>query len=255
MASSKVKLWVSATCPYAARAWVSCNERLANNENVDFELRMVDLQNKPEDFNAMYASISPWGTETSSKVPIFEEEAEDGAGIKLIESGVITNYVADKFPLDGSSFTAEESAAARLFADTFEKTLGGLTMPIMKASGDADAIQAVAEKIQSSIGILNSYLLRISPEGPFVLENKFSVAEMMTAPFLQRLIPVAKHFVGVDVLAQCQEMKADRLLKWIEATLARESVSSIQVDDNQLIASYMKMMERIKAMSAVSPAK
>jgi hypothetical protein len=66
--SAQVKLWVSKTCPYAAKAWCAFNERVCTNANVDFELRMVDLQEKPEDFNSMYASISPWGTDTSSKV-------------------------------------------------------------------------------------------------------------------------------------------------------------------------------------------
>ena len=46
--SNKVRLWTSETCPYAARAWIACNERLKNNKDVDFELRMVDLAEKPQ---------------------------------------------------------------------------------------------------------------------------------------------------------------------------------------------------------------
>lgn len=40
----KVKLWVSETCPYAARAWISCNECIKNRADVQYELQVVDLQ-------------------------------------------------------------------------------------------------------------------------------------------------------------------------------------------------------------------
>ena len=67
-----VRLWISKSCPYAHRAWLCCKEKeLEKLDGVDFELREVDLQNKPQDFVDTYRSISPTAS-ASAKVPILE---------------------------------------------------------------------------------------------------------------------------------------------------------------------------------------
>jgi glutathione S-transferase len=242
-----VRLTVSETCPYAARAWIACNEHLVKNDKVDFSLNIVNLQDKPQDFNDLYSSISPWQIGTSSKVPILEDN-----GLKMIESGIIASYVEEKY---GSMLEvgAEDMAIARLFVDTFDKTLGGLTMQILKAAGDPVTTSAVVDSIRNSIKVLEVFFQKHSTNGPFVLSKKFTFAETMTAPFIQRLLPVAKHFLQVDVLLLCTEEKAPRLTEWIAATLERESVANIKVQDEQLVMAYDKMKARFASATAPKP--
>ncbi|KAJ1414904.1 glutathione S-transferase, partial [Ochromonadaceae sp. CCMP2298] len=171
-----------------------------------------------------------------------------GPNFKLVESGVITAYIEDKYPPMGGALSPEELAKARFFVDTFEKTLGGLTGSLLKASGDPVACKEIEAKIRTSIGVLEALLTSelISSSGPFVIGDRFSIAEFNTAPFVQRLIPVAQHYVGVDVLAICAELKAVRLLQWMEATLERDSVASIRVEDGPLFEGFDRMMARFK---------
>jgi glutathione S-transferase len=49
-----VRLWNSGTCPYAQRVWIALLEK-----HVPFEHKLVDLQDKPADFTAVYNSVSP----------------------------------------------------------------------------------------------------------------------------------------------------------------------------------------------------
>jgi glutathione S-transferase len=144
----------------------------------------------------MYASVSPWDLATSSKVPIFE----DGPTFRLVESGVIADFINAKYPLPTAPpTTPEQMAIERLFVDTFEKTIGGLSKPILQAAGDEAACAKVVESMKTNIPIMETFFVKhCSSSGPFVGGEAFSYAEMMTAPFIQRLLPVAKHFLGVD---------------------------------------------------------
>jgi glutathione S-transferase len=138
--SSKLRLWVSKTCPYAARAWISCHENIGKD---GYELKVVDLQNKPKDFNELYASISPWGTDMSSKVPILEDEN----GFRMIESAVIVNYINNRFSPSNSILNPEERAVIQLFIDTFDKVFGPLVVQILRSSGDQETTKKTKEDV------------------------------------------------------------------------------------------------------------
>jgi hypothetical protein len=145
------KLWVSKSCPYAQRAWITSIEK-----KIDVDLQFVDLANKPKEFCDVYASISP-DTLASAKVPIFE----DADGFKLIESAVIVQYLDDKFPNSGNSLIpqlASEKALCRLFIDCFEKTMSPLSISMLKASGDSVAIEKLQQTIPVALKTMNRYL-------------------------------------------------------------------------------------------------
>jgi len=56
-------------CPFAQRAWITLIEKKLN-----FEQKIVDLQNKPKHFKELYASIHPDPT-APAKVPIIIGES------------------------------------------------------------------------------------------------------------------------------------------------------------------------------------
>ena len=56
-------------CPFAQRAWITLVEKRLN-----FEHKIVDLQNKPKHFKDLYASIHPDPT-APAKVPIIIGES------------------------------------------------------------------------------------------------------------------------------------------------------------------------------------
>jgi hypothetical protein len=82
--------------------------------------------------------------------------------------------------------------------------------------------------------------------GPYLIRDLFTTAEIMCAPIIQRLIPMAKHFIQLDLLKECEKQGAIRLLGWMVATLERESVTEVKVDDQELIEAYSKLREKMK---------
>jgi glutathione S-transferase len=239
------RLWISKACPYAQRSWIASIEK-----NVDVELKFEDLQNKSKEFCDLYSQISP-DPLASAKVPIFE----DGDGFKLIESSIIAQYLDEKFPTQGNNLIpqlASEKATCRLFVDCFEKTISPLNVGMLIASGNSTAMEKLSKNLPTLLQTLNRYLeFNADESGPFILGDRFSIAEVLTAPFIQRIYPVGKSFCSIDLLEECEKAGCDRLRQWMEATLARESVKSTKVADENLINTYMKMKERMMNMQAV----
>lgn len=75
--------------------------------------------------------------------------------------------------------------------------------------------------------------------------NDFTLAEVMTGPFVQRIVPIGKHFAGFDLMVECQTCGCDRLLLWLQATLNRKSLLTSKLPDDILIASYEKVKNRL----------
>jgi glutathione S-transferase len=212
-------------------------------------LKEVNLKEKPEEFVKLYSSISPIES-ASAKVPIWEGESN------LIESSIIAEYIAERHPAVGLvPSNADEKAIMRLCVDTYEKTLGSLLIKCLKVSmidgedGEFSSAKTSLEKeIGDSLIALNIFLTRFgtSNGGAFLFGDRFSLAEVLVAPFLQRLFPVAKHFAQIDVLEMASSMNLDRFQAWVSAILERPSVLVADVDEGALIESMGAMRERFK---------
>ena len=98
-------LYSGTTCPFSHRCRFVLFEK-----GMDFEIRDVDLYNKPEDINVM----NPYG-----QVPILVER-----DLILYESNIINEYIDERFPhpqlMPGDPV---DRARVRLFLLNFEKEL------------------------------------------------------------------------------------------------------------------------------------
>lgn len=100
-----MRLFAAASCPFAHRT-----RALLTLLGVPFELREVDLSNKPADFLA----LSPTGA-----VPLLEED-----GFVLYESSVINEYLAERLAWrDAFSADVHQRAAERLAMKRFDDVL------------------------------------------------------------------------------------------------------------------------------------
>jgi glutathione S-transferase len=228
------RLWISKNSPYAGRTWIASIEK-----KIDVDLQFVDLYNKSKEFCDLYSQISP-DISAPAKIPIFE----DADGFKLIESAVIVQYLDEKFPNSGSSLIpqlASEKAVCRLFIDLYEKTMSPLNLAMVKASGDSLEIEKIKQTLPLALKTMNRYLEINQKSGPFILSDRFSFAEVMVAPFIQRLLPLAASFCSINLIEECEKAGCSHLIKWIEAVLARESVSQTKVEDEKLIEAYTKL--------------
>jgi glutathione S-transferase len=234
---SSVKLWVSKSCPYAQRAWICANEK-----QVDAEVTVVDLMNKPSDFLELYSSISADVT-TSAKVPILVD-----GNFRLIESSIIASYLEDAYPESGASLapqSASDKAIVRFFIDTYEKSLGSMTMKVLSNPEIGSFPTSLKSDLEKNIRIVNTFLEKYGkPDGPFLLGSQFSLAEVNTAPFVTRLSVLLQAFCNTNLATECINLGCGRLNLWIDAVSSRISVTSTLPATDELVAAYTSMRER-----------
>ena len=142
--------------------------------------------------------------------------------------------------------SAKDKAIVRLFIETF----GVLqSMPYKCIATTPASRDELLDSLRKAMKIVDRFLLQYGTNGPFVFGTDFTFAEIMTGPFIQRLLPIASHFCNVDVLAECKTTGCTRLLAWIEATLARKSMITAKVPDEVLVASYEAAKARLSSMT------
>jgi RNA polymerase-associated protein len=141
-------LYSGTTCPFSHRCRFVLFEK-----GMDFEIRDVDLYNKPEDINVM----NPYG-----QVPILVER-----DLILYESNIINEYIDERFPhpqlMPGDPV---DRARVRLFLLNFEKELF------------------------VHVTTLESRLTQLAPvflKSKYMLGDNFSMLDVAIAPLLWRL--------------------------------------------------------------------
>ena len=197
-------LYSGTTCPFSQRCRFVLFEK-----GMDFEIRDVDLFNKPEDVNVM----NPYG-----QVPILVER-----DLILYESNIINEYIDERFPhpqlMPGDPVAR---ARVRLFLFNFEKELfvhvGVLESRTTKANEKA------MEKARAAIRDRLTQLAPVFTKNRYMLGDEFSMLDVSIAPLLWRL----DHY-GIDLPKSAAPLAkyAERIFQrpaYIEALTPSEKV-------------------------------
>lgn len=229
--------------------------------NAAYEEVTEDLQNKSSEFLDLYAKANPIPN-ARAKVPLLVVSNQQGGNddLHLCESLVVTEYIAetcgnkdDKECLIPSDPT--DRATMRLFFElcggTFSKYF-----PILRSldNNDESYLSAVTA-LKDGMVETNAFLERCSSDGPFLLGERFSLAECNMAPFVQRCCAILPEFTSsaasgklVDPIQICDDLSLNRLKEWIVAVLDRPSVKTTGVPKPKLIESSKRMLERFADM-------
>ncbi|RMW99678.1 glutathione S-transferase [Allofranklinella schreckenbergeri] len=180
-------LYSGTTCPFSHRCRFVLFEK-----GMDFEIRDVDLFNKPDDINVM----NPYG-----QVPILVER-----DLILYESNIINEYIDERFPhpqlMPGDPV---DRARVRLFLLNFEKELFVHVSTL--ESGDAKAKEKARQHIRDRLTQLAPNFLK----NKYMLGENFSMLDVAIAPLLWRL----EHY-GIEL-----SRNAAPLLKYAERMFSR----------------------------------
>jgi RNA polymerase-associated protein len=181
-------LYSGTTCPFSQRCRFVLFEK-----GMDFEIRDVDLFNKPEDINVM----NPYG-----QVPILVER-----DLVLYESNIINEYIDERFP-HPQLMPADPvmRARTRLFLFNFERELF-VHVQVLENSNN----QKLIEKGRSTIRDRLTQLAPIMLKNKFMLGDDFSMLDVALAPLLWRL----DHY-GIDL-----PKTAAPLMKYAERIFSR----------------------------------
>lgn len=184
-------LYSGTTCPFSHRCRFALFEK-----GMDFEIRDIDLYNKPEDIEVM----NPYG-----QVPVLVER-----DLILYESNIINEYIDDRFPHPQlMSGDPAERARIRLFLLNFEKELFAQVSIFedRNAKNNEKTIQRTRQHISERLTQMSPIFLK----NRYILGDNFSMLDVALAPLLWRL-----GYYGI-VLSK----NAAPLLKYAERIFAR----------------------------------
>ena len=160
-------LYSGTTCPFSQRCRLVPFEK-----GMDFEVRDVDLFNKPDDISTM----NPYG-----QVPILVERE-----LILYESNIINEYIDERFP-HPQLMPADPlmRARARLMLFNFEKEL--FVHVHVLESERAKANDKSHDKARAEIRDRLTTLAPLFLKNKYMLGDEFSMLDVAVAPLLWRL--------------------------------------------------------------------
>ena len=180
-------LYSGTTCPFSHRCRFVLFEK-----GMDFEIRDVDLYNKPEDISVM----NPYG-----QVPILVER-----DLILYESNIINEYIDERFPHPQlMPSDPVDRARVRLFLLNFEKEL------FTHVSVLESRLTRSNDKARSQIRDRLTQLAPVFLKNKFMLGDNFSMLDVAIAPLLWRL-----DYYGIEL-----SKNASPLLKYAERIFSR----------------------------------
>jgi glutathione S-transferase len=203
------------TCPWVQRSAIVLREK-----NVEFELRHIEPDNRPDWFLA----ISP-----HKKVPVLRIDDK----VSLFESNAINEYLDETIAPRLHPDDPIERAINRAWTD-YVPTFASAVTATAYADTETDYERA-AEGIPVPFERLEKALKRQGP-GPFFNGAKYSLVDAAYAPFLQRYVFLDR----VRRLGQIE--KFSRLRAWSDALLNRDSTHSFP--PNEFEAMYRSNLRR-----------
>ncbi len=161
-------LYSGTTCPFSQRCRFVLFEK-----GMDFEIRDVDLYNKPEDISIM----NPY-----AQVPILVER-----DLILYESNIINEYIDERFP-HPQLMPADPvmRARARLFLFNFERELFFHVQQLERRDQQRDSAK-ILEQSRVQIRDRLTQLTPIFVKNKHMLGDDFSMLDVAIAPLLWRL--------------------------------------------------------------------
>jgi RNA polymerase-associated protein len=160
-------LYSGTTCPFSQRCRLVLFEK-----GMDFEVRDVDLFNKPEDISTM----NPYG-----QVPILVERE-----LILYESNIINEYIDERFP-HPQLMPADPlmRSRARLMLFNFEKEL--FVHVNVLENDKAKHSEKAHDRARSEIRDRLTTLAPLFLKNKYMLGDEFSMLDVAVAPLLWRL--------------------------------------------------------------------
>jgi glutathione S-transferase len=158
---------------------------------------------------------------------------------------VICEYLDD---VTGQEYSPQQHAACRLWASFMQSWFAYVA--ILKTEPGSEEEKAAVHELRHGLRAADAFLSR-QPEatsGPFLLGDRFSLAEIATAPFAQRFAAVLP---GMRPALEPRQILANdgltRLSIWLDAVCSRPSCSATIPPAEELVASYTSLLERMKA--------
>ncbi|GAB2250637.1 hypothetical protein Droror1_Dr00016887 [Drosera rotundifolia] len=204
------RLYISYTCPYAQRVWITRNCKGLQDK---IKLVPIDLQDRP----AWYKEkVYP-----ANKVPSLEHNNEvRGESLDLIK------YIDSHF--EGPSLFPDDTAKKE-FADVLLSYTDSFNKAVISSFKD----EGINEETGAALDYIETALSKFT-DGPFFL-GQFSLVDVAHAPFIERFKPFLLEVKKYDITSGRPKLAA-----WIEEMNQIEGYKHTQRDPKELVESYKK---------------
>eukprot|EP01097_Dermamoeba_algensis_P004658 TRINITY_DN3010_c0_g1_i1.p1 TRINITY_DN3010_c0_g1~~TRINITY_DN3010_c0_g1_i1.p1 ORF type:complete len:229 (-),score=20.16 TRINITY_DN3010_c0_g1_i1:336-1022(-) len=199
-----LKIYGSSACPFSHRVLWAAQEKGLPFEYIDMPVE----DTKPEWFKK---EVNPRGT-----IPVLKVGDQ-----VVLESSIILEYLEEAYPNIGVSFYPRDPiirSQVRFFVDTFSQ-FAPTCICLLKNTDPTkkECLQkAVVDKLRPVVALLMLYYNR----GPYFLGEQFSMAEISSIPFLERLSLTMSTWHNFDIFAADP---TGRLKIWFKASTSREA--------------------------------
>ncbi|KAJ0704993.1 putative glutathione transferase [Helianthus annuus] len=203
------RLYISYTCPYAQRVWITRNCKGLQEK---IKLVPIDLKNRPDWYKE---KVYP-----ANKVPALEHNNEvKGESLDLIKY-IDTNFEGPSlYPDDTIKQEFREELLS--YTNTFYKSV----TTSLKGDGFDDAAAAF-DYIEKALSKFD--------DGPFFL-GQFSLVDIAYAPFIERFQPYLLDVKKYDI-----KVGRPKLAVWIEEMNKNDDFNQTRRDPKELVESYRK---------------
>mmetsp|Transcript_14489 Transcript_14489/g.28041 ORF Transcript_14489/g.28041 Transcript_14489/m.28041 type:complete len:314 (+) Transcript_14489:46-987(+) len=229
----RLVLFNNRVCPFGQRAWWALLEK----DVKDFDYQHIDLRDTKPAF--YMESVNPSGT-----VPCLYDD-----GNAVFESLICAEFVEDKFPGQGTTLLpsdAFERAAVRMVIGYWDKAIPLLYRLLRNPDESKD--EEIVKDLKSALAKVNSAFEKQS-EGPYFLGDRFSLADLAIAPFIDRLSVVLPHYRSFDPFpADCAEVS--RIVRMYEEVKTRPAFQTTAQDPEYYIHAYSSYGEPKREIKA-----
>lgn len=200
-----IRLYSAEVCPFAQRT-----RALLTRMDVDFELREIDLTDKPEDF----LERSPTG-----KVPMLEED-----GFVLYESQVINDYLAERLGWE-DAYPGDPRAEARQKV-VMKQWDSAVLPPFYAGLSDPEHLEEARGEVEPEL----EQFQRLVQETRMTTD---SLLGFHVAPFWARMSWLSEYTDFPDWVDQFGALR-----EWLDGTLEEPPIVQTLPDRESTVATY-----------------
>lgn len=242
-ASDPLILYGGWFCPFVQRSWITMHEKRIPHQYVEINPYRKD----PE-----FLKLNPRGLVPTLAVPL-DKQGQDQK--PLYESTVICEYLDEVFDDPhqngpdliprGKGDEAYLRARCRIWIDHISTRIIPAFYRFMQHTDQKP--YSLEEARTEFLAHIKTFTKELDPSGPYFLGDRFSMVDIMLAPWLCRmfLFDVYKGGLGIPEEGKGGEDEAvwQRWTKWAQAVGNRESVLDTLSDRHQYVDAYKRYAE------------
>ncbi|KAH6658538.1 glutathione S-transferase [Truncatella angustata] len=244
-----LKLYAGWFCPFVQRSWMVLEEK-----NIPYQYVEINPYKKAKEF----LDLNPRGLVPTLAVPV------DGVGKAqkpLYESSVICDYLNEEFADEATNglglypSSTYQKARCKLWIDHIStKIVPGFYKFIQHTPEKEYSVEEARSNLSEHIKTLAK---EMDDSGPWFLGDRFSMVDVMLAPWAKRLFLI-DHYKpgGVNIPADKEggdEALWGRWTEWYNAISERQSVKDTWSEEEYYIKAYQRYAED-RTMSQVGQA-